>query len=269
MTAKKFMINTGNTQLVGEHMGTGESLLFLHAGVADRRMWHDQMADLGNDYHVVAYDRRGFGETTAVDEPFTHVEDLKSILDQLGIETAVLIGCSQGGRVAIDFPLAYPQRVTKLVLIASAVSGAPTPPKTFPADIQAVVDALDAADEADDLVRINELEAHLWLDGPTSSAGRVQGAVRELFLDMNGIALEKPDLDKEVEPASAYGKLSDLLLPTFVIWGELDFPFLKTRCQYLLDNIPAAKGQEIAGTAHLPNLEQPDLINKLLREFLS
>lgn len=268
MKTDTFIIKTDNAQLVGEQAGAGESVIFLHAGVADRRMWHDQMADLSDDYHVVAYDRRGFGETAAADEPFSHIEDLHLLLDQLGVETAVLIGCSQGGRVAIDFTLAHPQRVTKLVLIAPAVSGAPAP-TTFSADIEAVMDALDAAEEADDLARINELEAHLWLDGPTSPAGRVKGKVRDLFLDMNGIALEKPDLDKEIDPASAYEKVSGLLLPTFVIWGELDFPHMKSRCHYLLDTIPAADGQEIAGTAHLPNLEQPATINKILRGFLS
>lgn len=58
---------------------------------------------------------------------------------------------------------------------------------------------------------------------------------------MNGIALGKPDLTKEIEPASAYTKLSGLFLPTYVMWGELDFPHVKTRCQYLVDNIPDAK----------------------------
>lgn len=60
-----FIIKVGNAQLVGEQAGAGESLLFLHAGVADRRMWHDQIADLSENYHVVAYDRRGFGKTTS------------------------------------------------------------------------------------------------------------------------------------------------------------------------------------------------------------
>ena len=267
MMIEAFIIKAGNAQLVGEQAGAGKSLLFLHAGVADKRMWHDQISDLGKDYHVVAYDRRGFGETISVDEPFTHIEDLHQLLDQLGLETAVLIGCSQGGRVALDFTLAYPQRVKKLVLIAPAVSGAPAP-TTLPANIEAVIEALDAAEEADDLALVNELEAHLWLDGPTSSAGRIKGAARELFLDMNGIALGKPDLTKEIEPASAYAKLSSLFLPTYVMWGELDFPHVKTRCQYLVDNIPDAKGQEIPGTAHLPNLEQPAIFNKLLRAFL-
>ena len=77
-----------------------------------------------------------------------------------------------------------------------------------------------------------------------------------------------PELTQELEPASAYERLADLSLPVLVIWGELDFPHIKEQCRYLVDTISAAKGEEIPGTAHLPNLEQPDRVNKLLREFL-
>ena len=117
-------------------LGKGHPLIFLHAGVADRRMWRSQMAELSDAYQTVAYDRRGFGETTTADESFSNVADLRAVLDQLAIPTLSLIGCSQGGRVVIDFTLAYPARVKKLVLIGPAVSGAPQP-KVFPPEAEA------------------------------------------------------------------------------------------------------------------------------------
>ncbi len=218
------------------------------------------MTVLSDQYQTIAYDRRGFGETTTTDEAFSHVEDLRVVLDQLGIAKGALIGCSQGGRIAIDFTLTYPQRVTVFVLIAPDVSGAPDS-EAFSPDIQARIDALDEAEEADDLDRINEAEAALWLDGPASPAGRVSGALRDLFLDMNGIALQRPDLLEEIEPPSAYERRSALSLPVLVIWGDLDFPYLKERCQYLVETIPDAQREKIPGTAHLPNLEQPQRIN--------
>jgi pimeloyl-ACP methyl ester carboxylesterase len=262
-----FKLKAGNAQLAGERYGEGKSLIFLHAGVADKRMWRHQIAELSDSYQAVAYDRRGFGETTAADEAFSHVEDLRAVLDQLGISTVSFVGCSQGGRIAIDFTLAYPQQVTALVLIAPAVSGAPIP-ETFAPDIQARIAALDDAEEANDLESVNAIEATLWLDGPSSPAGRVGGALRDLFLDMNGIALRMPDLMNEIEPAPAYERLADLSLPVLVIWGELDFPHVKERCRSLVDTMPGARGKEIPGTAHLLNLEQPEMINKLLRDFL-
>lgn len=263
-----FKVNVGSARIVGEHAGKGEALVLLHAGIADRRMWHPQTAGLSDRYHVVAYDRRGFGKTTTDDEAFSNVEDLRVVLDQSGLSKVSLIGCSQGGRIAIDFTLKYPQRVTKLVLLAPAVSGAPRP-ESFPVSVQALLEKLDKAEESKDWAQVNQIETHLWLDGPTSPEGRVSGELRELVLDMNHIALNKPELTGEIEPPSAYERVSELTLPTLVISGELDFTYIKERCRYLIDTIPNAGGEEIPGTAHLPNLEQPETINGLLRAFLS
>jgi pimeloyl-ACP methyl ester carboxylesterase len=259
-----FTVAIGNARIVGEHSGAGSPVIFLHAGVADRRMWQPQVADLGKRHHVIAYDRRGFGETRAADETFSHVEDLRAVLDHFGHSAASLVGCSQGGRIAIDFALAHPKRVRSLTLIAPAVSGAPDP-EDISSEIETVVGKLDAAEDAGDWERVNALEAHLWLDGPTSREGRVSGALRELFLDMNGIALDMPELSKEIDPPSAYERVVDLSTPTLVIWGALDFPHVKSQAQYLVDTIPAAQGREIDGTAHLLNLEQPQVVNQLLR----
>ncbi|MEM7553421.1 MAG: alpha/beta hydrolase [Cyanobacteria bacterium P01_A01_bin.84] len=265
---ESFKLKIDSAKIVGECSGEGESLIFLHAGVADRRMWCYQIAQLSNSYQVVTYDRRGFGETITTDESFSHIEDLQEVLFQLDISTASLIGCSQGGRIAIDFTLAYPERVNALVLIAPALSGAPVPSQFAP-EIQARMEELDEAEKMDNLERINAIEANLWLDGAISSPGRVGGTLKELFLDMNGIALKKPELTKEIEPTSAYERLSNLSLPTLVIWGELDFPHIKQRCKYIVNTIPDARGEEIPGTAHLPSLEKPEVINKLLQDFFN
>jgi pimeloyl-ACP methyl ester carboxylesterase len=262
-----FLVEIGEANLVGEQVGEGRPLVFLHAGVADKRMWRPQMVSLSSSFRTLAYDRRGFGETETADVPFSHAEDLRQVLDRLDIQNVSLVGCSQGGRVAIDFTLAYPDRVESLVLIAPAISGAP-PPQSFPARALDLDAALDAADEAGDLDRVNAIEAIFWLDGPTSPEGRVGGALRDLFLDMNGIALARPDLAQEIDPPSAYEHVVDLRLPVLVLWGDLDFPHVQDRCRYLAETIPGARGQVIPATAHLPNLERPQLMNALIREHL-
>lgn len=262
-----FRLKIGSAQLVGEYSGLGKPLIFLHAGVADRRMWHPQIDELQSNFKTVIYDRRGFGETTSLDEVFSHADDLRQVLEQLALTDVVIIGCSQGGRIALDFAFAYPHQVSALLLIAPAVSGAPEP-TTFPQNIQSRINALDKADEASDLELVNAIETDLWLDGPTSLSGRVDDTIRKLLLNMNGIALENPELTLEQEPASAYEKLPNLTIPTLVIWGSLDFPHIKERCHYLVKTIPAAIGQEIPETAHLLNLEKPQYLNNLLQAFL-
>ncbi len=260
----------GNAILRGELSGTGVPVVFLHAGVADRRMWTEQMAYFSRSYRVFSYDRRGFGETDSPDEPFSNVEDLAEMLDQVGISAAIIIGCSQGGRIAIDFCLKYPDRVLKLGLIAPAVSGQPSP-KTVSSDVQSRFDALDDADEANDLDRINELEAILWLDGPTSPAGRVSGPARTLFLDMNGKALASDaavELMHEHEPPPAYDRLDEISQRTLVAWGDLDFEHVRSRCQHIARTIPGTQTHVFSGCAHLPNLEEPTHFNELLEQFL-
>ena len=92
-------------------------------------------------------------------------------MDSATDHASILLACSQGSRVAIDFTLAHPERVRGLILLSSAVSGAP--PEPVPDDIRPLDDALDAAEEADDIDRMNAIEAHIWLDGPRSAENRV------------------------------------------------------------------------------------------------
>jgi pimeloyl-ACP methyl ester carboxylesterase len=188
-----FKIATNDTCFVGEQAGKGDTLVFLHAGVADRRMWRPQTEEFSRDFHVVSYDLRGFGESVSKDQPFSHVGDLTDILDYLGLSKVSLVGCSIGGKLAIDFALALPDQVRSLVLFAPAVSGAP-PPSTFSPSIEKLLDSFEQAEDAGDLNQVNVIEANMWLDGPTSSIGRVGGGVRELFLNMNEIALNSAAL---------------------------------------------------------------------------
>ena len=265
-----FRVSSGRANLAGVEAGDGPAVVFLHAGVADRRMWRDQMDHLAENHRVIAYDRRGFGETRYRAEAFSHVGDLLALLDHLAIGQAVLVGCSQGGRVAIDFALTHPGRVSGLFLVAPAITGAPSN-QDFPPAVEAVLELLQEAEEEEDLDRINLLEAWLWLDGPASEEGRVGGPARDLFLEMNALALDAPDPGLEENPAAAppaYARLAQLGQPTQVIWGDRDFPHMQQRCVHLVQAMPQALGTVLAGTAHLPNLEQPALFNHHLSAFL-
>jgi pimeloyl-ACP methyl ester carboxylesterase len=129
--------------------------------------------------------------------------------------------------------------------------------------------ALDKAEEIKDIAQVNRIEANLWLDGPMNQEGRVSGEVRELFLDMNNIALKHPELRGEISPPSAYERIGELAIPTLLLWGELDFPHVKERCHYLANSMSLAQAKELSGTAHLPSLEQPRETNELIQAFLS
>lgn len=265
---ERLSIVSGRARLAAERTGPDVEVVFLHAGVSDRRLWRSQMNALAPRWTSLAYDRRGFGETLPVDEPWSMVGDLQAVLDAAAPgRPVVLVGCSQGGRIAIDFALASPERVRALVLVAPAVTGAPSP-GDFPPKVQALLDELERAETERDVDRANEIEAHLWLDGPTSDAGRVGGSVRELFLAMNGIALRAPALGTQAEAPSAWERLAQLKVPTMLIWGDLDFAYLQERCRHLARTLPHLRAHLMRGAAHLPNLERPQEFNRELLAFM-
>lgn len=265
------IVASGLTQIATDVAGAGPVVVFLHAGVADRRMWQGQLAALTGAQprcRAVAYDRRGFGETLHVEERYSQVGDLFRVLDAVAPgERATLVGCSQGGRIAIDAALADPARVRALVLVAPAISGAPEITPVPPA-IQAWIDKVELAEAAADVDRINALEAHAWLDGPLAPEGRVGGAVRELFLAMNDIALRAERRGTEIEPDAAYGRVREIDVPTLLVWGDLDFPQIAQRCRYLAVQMPRVTTQHMHNTAHLPSLEHPAQFGRALLAFL-
>ncbi len=223
MPTNPFEVRFDGAVIAGESGGFGLPVVFLHAGVADRRMWAEQMALLeAEGFHVVAYDRRGFGETESPDEPFSHLADLEAVLDSLSIGAAIFVGASMGGALAIDFTLENPDRVIALVLIGTAVSGAPE--GEIPEEAEELFDTRTYAAERRQWQTVNRIDAQLWLDGPGSEAGRVEGEPRRLFLDMNGERLAKPALTHEEEPHPAYGNLGGLVAPVLLVSGSLDFP---------------------------------------------
>lgn len=266
MTTEPFSVDIGGATLAGLEQGEGLPVVFLHAGVCDKRMWLDQMqaaADAG--WHAVAYDRRGYGETTSPDEAFNHLDDLEAVLDALDIHAAVLVGCSMGGGLAVDFALAHPGRVIGLVLIGTSVTGAPW---STTAEERAIEMAEEDAWERGDLDLLNKVQAHEWLDGPRAQSGRVGGAARALFLDMNARALEKPQLTQEEGRPDAWARVEDVNAPTLLVVGDEDFTALVDRHETLSETMPNAFAVVLEGAAHIPSLEKPDLVNSLLLQFL-
>jgi len=263
-------IDAGRARLAFSALGEGPPVVFLHAGVADSRMWtRQQEAVAAAGFRALAYDRRGFGESLHADETWSHVRDLVAVLDAFaGDEPAILVGCSQGGRIALDTALAHPSRVRALGLVAPAISGAPVVDR-FPPAIEALLERMEAAEQSLDVDRINAVEAHVWLDGPACAEGRVSGAPRSLFLEMNGIALRAEARGREDAAPAAWDRLHTVRVPTLVAWGDLDFPHLAARCATLVNAIHGARAAPLRGKAHLPSLEDPAAFDAVLLPFLA
>lgn len=253
-------------RLYHEIVGDGEPLVFVHAGIADRRMWDGQIGAFARLYRVIRYDMRGFGRSAMIEGAYAHHQDLRALLDYLGIERAFLVGCSMGGRTTIDFALEHPGRARALVLVGSAVSGlddGEDPPAQW--------EELVAADEAGDLERVSELEVQIWVDGPYRGPDRVDPGVRDLVREMNLIALQNEASGLGAESSltpPAVNRLAEIRIPALVIVGDRDQPKTTRAADLLHRNIPHARRVVMPRTAHLPNMESPQEFNRIVLEFL-
>lgn len=247
--------------------GAGYPVVFLHAGVADSRMWEPQAAGLGTHFDVIAPDMRGYGKSELPATSWSPVADVLALMDALRIREAPhVVGCSIGGGVAIDFALSHPDRVSKLVLVGAGVSGQPYDDK-----YDELFAEVTAAEATKDLDALNNAEMKLWLVGPGRAAGQVDQKLRDLFLDMNGIALKSDFANaptKKLEPP-AYGRLAEIKARTLVIVGDEDVSEIRDTTDLLASKIPGARKAVIHDAAHLPNLEHPKEFNRLLLDFLN
>ncbi|MGM7668248.1 alpha/beta fold hydrolase [Microbacterium sp. A93] len=248
-------VPAGAAQLSVEDGGDadGAPVLLIHAGVTDLRSWDHLIEHLGAGARCIRYDARGYGETRyEADDGWSPVTDTLAVLDASNVKRAIVVGCSMGGRTAIDFALAHPERVSALVLIAPAISGAPEPaldPVLAELDL-----AIDAADSRGDLDEVNRLEAHVWLDGP-GHEGRVTGPARTLFLEMNGRALAAADPGEPTVAPDAFSALGRISVPTLLLVGDLDLKPVRENTRHAAASIPQSQLIELPGVAHLPHLE--------------
>ena len=256
------------TKLAGAHLpGEGPTIVLLHAGIADRRSWGEVATALNQaGADVLAYDRRGFGDTPGTTATFDHVDDLRSVLEQSTAVPAWLVGNSQGGRIALDLALSDPERVAGLVLVAPAVSGEPdTGDDDLDADTRRIDAAVGAAVESGDLDEVARLEAHLWLDGPAAPEGRVSGPARDLALAMNAIALAADSPDEQPPERDTWDHLAEIEAPTTLVWGGHDIPVIIDLARTLAERLPQVRAAiEIPGVAHLPSLEAADAVAALI-----
>lgn len=265
-----FTLSVGNAHIVAESAGSGQPVVFLHAAIADRRMWRHQITVLSSRYQAIAFDRRGFGESPAVDEAYSPTTDLLAVLDRLvepGVPV-VLVGCSQGGSIAIDTALAAPDRISALILISPSVSASPA---SIPHEAAGrLLDAIKIAGQAGDLDEVNRLKAALFLDGPLEKEGRVGGPTRQLFLEMNRIALPNQGVGSMLSPLTpAWERLNEIKIPVRILCGDLDVPHIQARCQKLAETLPNARFEVFPGAAHLPSLEQPKNLTIRLLNLLA
>ncbi|WP_214105495.1 alpha/beta fold hydrolase [Acrocarpospora catenulata] len=242
-----------------EEAGDGPPVLLLHSTAADSGMWDPQWPELAGAFRVIRMDFRGYGRTPcAADGPFSHAGDAAELLDRLGTGPVAVVGASGGGEVALQLATLRPDLVSRLVLLNAGAGLPPTP------ELAEFGDQEDRLLEAGDLDGAVELNVRTWL-GPEAAP---EAHARLALMQRNAFELQlaaAEDLEF-VKPAI---DLTVITAPTLVVIGAQDLPYFRETGRHLARELASAELLELPWAGHLPGMERPEEITRLLLDRLS
>lgn len=250
------------TRLHYEVQGDGPAVVLIHSGGFDRRTWDDQLHAFSDRYTVIRYDVRGYGKSPPPTRPYSDEEDLRQLLDFLGVAKAHVIGLSMGGRIAIDFTLTHPERVRSLIPVASAVSGYPYGAEDT-VELMKVIYAI----ENDDGTPAGEAWLRSAYNAPAMENPAVAARLRPIAVENSRAWLINIFFPRMPFPL-AIQRLSDIRVPVLLVRGDRDVPTIARISGILEESIPGSRSVVIPGAGHMVNVEKPEEFNAAVLEFL-
>ena len=253
--------------------GRGEPIVFVSGTFTKLQMWNYQIDFFKDKTKVVAFDNRGAGKSSRPDYPYTMemlVEDLKQLLDYLGIEKGIhLCGSSMGTMISQKFALKYPKMTKTLILCAP---GSYYPPKTSDQNLLTynLLKDLDLEQRVKfwfPLIYSREFKKRLEND---------REFFNEICKDMNFCAhLVDPPLYKDyinqneaLKNFDMRGSLKDIIQPTLILSGSKDKMSIPGEIQSMREEIPNSKLEIISGVGHAFNIESPEETNRIIWNFV-
>jgi pimeloyl-ACP methyl ester carboxylesterase len=264
-------VRTGSVDVPGGSLyydvaGEGPAITLIHPGLWDSRTWDPQVPVLVEAaFRVIRYDVRGYGRSSRLTgEPYSHVRDLETLLDALDVPRTIMVGCSMGGAIAIDFTLEHPDRVAALVVAASGLGGFEALEEEE--DWWAAWNApVEEAVAAGDLERAEDLRLEVWAPlGTDDDAGR---RIRQIAFDnIHELTMDESG-EEELDPPAA-PRLGEIDVPTLVMIAEHDPPYMRRTGDLIARGVLDAQRVEIDGADHVVNLRRPLEFDGALLAFL-
>jgi pimeloyl-ACP methyl ester carboxylesterase len=258
------------SDLYHEIAGAGKPVVLLHPGFADSRIWDPQWQRYAKRFRIIRCDLRGFGRSPAGAMPMTYAADVAGLLDELGIRDAALLGCSLGGRVALELAIARPSLVGALVMVGAATPEALAAAPEMQTYTRELLDAIGKRD----LDAAVEVSMRAWVDGPHRTRDQVDVALRAKIAGMQQDAFlntRKVAASWSEEPlvCGLEDRLTEISVPTLVLVGELDMAFIRAQADLFATRIPDAQFHAVQDTAHAPSAERADKFDDLVVPFLA
>jgi len=260
---------TWDTNTNYETLGDGMPLVFVHGATLDARLWTLQWKVFSRAARVIRYDLRGHGRSSSPKTPYgadAYTMQLRTLLDGLRIVRPVLIGHSIGAATALHFALRFPTRVSALVLANPEIWGAPIPdgsiyqgmsaPRYEPGPVEEPVEMRNAL--------------HKWLDSDLFAATRDnEKAFRSLESLVLGHGCAPWRADDPPPFPDDYGRLSEVEVPTLILYGEREDPYFQDAARAAGERIRGVRIVSLPGVGHVANLEAPVEFNRKVLDFLA
>jgi pimeloyl-ACP methyl ester carboxylesterase len=259
-------------ELYYEDSGSGVPVVFVHEFAGDTRSWEAQVRHLARRYHCIAYNARGYPPSEVPErvEAYSQdiaVDDLRGVMDHLGLKQAHVVGFSMGGFAALIFGLRHPERCRSLV-IAGCGYGSEADRSKWERDVELVAERFEREGM--------QVAADFYARGPTrvqfmdSDPRGWQEFYEQLkasstlghALTMRGVQRKRPSV-RDLEP-----QLRKLTVPTLVVTGDEDEPCLEPGL-LMKRAIPSAALVVMPRCGHTVNLEHPDAFNAHLDAFFA
>ncbi len=258
---QSFQVPVDGGLLKGDWNCSDDPLVLIHGMGGDRRDWDKVIKAFPKPVCIVAYDLRGFGASKADDgRPFSHADDLRVLMDGLGIEKASLAGLSMGGGIALNFALGHPERVSHLCLVSPAMIGWEWSDewKTLWRNVAQAARSGDIA-----------LARERWFAHPLFAQVRAGPAAEELRRSIQAYHGRQWIKDDQRDEMPDIERLHDLAVPTLLLTGEFDVPDLRLIADVIESATPATTRIDYAKTGHMLTLERPVETAQAIAQFIS
>jgi pimeloyl-ACP methyl ester carboxylesterase len=259
-------------KLYYEDTGSGTPIVFVHEFAGDVRAWEPQVRHFTRRYRCIAYNARGYPPSDVPDAPEQYSQerardDIRAVLDALGIAAAHVVGLSMGGFAALHFGFTYPERARSLVVAGAGYGAAPDTRARFAAEAEATARRFEelgmaAAGAAYALgparVQFQNKDPRGWREFADQLAEHSQ---RGAALTMRGVQQRRPSLYDFTDAMAA------LKVPTLIMTGDEDWPCLEPAL-LMKRAIASAALVVMPNSGHAINLEEPAAFNAHLDDFL-
>ncbi|MGB3005116.1 MAG: alpha/beta fold hydrolase [Chitinophagaceae bacterium] len=259
-------IPVNNFHLSYDDVGEGDiPIIFLHGYPFDKTMWQPQLDFLKSSYRLISCDIRGFGKSTDEVSPLSidlFGEDLIALMDKLGIDKAIVCGLSMGGYIALNVQQRFPDRFEAMVLCdTQCIADTPEVKEKRYKSIDAI--------ESDGVADFNEgFIKKVFHKDSLSNKKDLVGQLRSVVFS-NSKHIITQGLVALAERSETCSTLNKTTIPTLIICGREDEVTPLVQSEFMNATIKGSIFQVIDNAGHVSNLEQPQIFNKHLLDFLT